>query len=233
MKQLEKIAVDNLSFNVNQGEIFGLLGPNGLGKTTTLRMISTLIRPEAGDIIVAGNSVVKYPQLVRKDIGFLTTDLKLDDHFSPNYLFHFFSNLYGIPPNIQEQRKKEIFEVFGIDKYAETKIANLSTGMKQKVSLAISIVHSPSVIIFDEPTNGLDILTSKLVENFLLKMKQEKKTIIISTHIFSIIENLCDQVGIIIDGNLYICESLKELTKMQSLEDVFFSLYNRIGRSNK
>ena len=125
-----KAAVDNLAFSAYRGEIFGLLGPNGAGKTTTLRMLSTLIRPDSGDAILDGCSVVNQPAEVRGKIGFLTSELKLEDFFTPNYLFDFFSELHGVDENTRNQRKKEMFERFGIDQFAEVKVANLSTGMK-------------------------------------------------------------------------------------------------------
>lgn len=221
----KKIAVNDLSFTARRGEIFGLLGPNGAGKTTTLRMISTLIRPDKGDIFVDGVSAVNQPEEVRAKVGFLTSELKLEDFFTPNYLFNFFSDLHGIEPGIRDERKKRLFVKFGIDKFAEVKVANLSTGMKQKVSLVISIVHDPEFIIFDEPTNGLDVLTARTVTDFLLELKAEGKTILVSTHIFSLIEKICDRVGIIMDGQMILCDTLKSLTAEMSLEDRFFYLY--------
>ncbi len=221
----KKIAVNDLSFTARRGEIFGLLGPNGAGKTTTLRMISTLIRPDKGEIFVDGVSAVSQPEEVRAKVGFLTSELKLEDFFTPNYLFNFFSDLHGIEPGIRDERKKRLFEKFGIDKFAEVKVANLSTGMKQKVSLVISIVHDPEFIIFDEPTNGLDVLTARTVTDFLLELKAEGKTILVSTHIFSLIEKICDRVGIIMDGQMILCDTLKSLTAEMSLEDRFFYLY--------
>ena len=221
----KKIAVNDLSFTARRGEIFGLLGPNGAGKTTTLRMISTLIRPDKGEIFVDGVSAVSQPEEVRAKVGFLTSELKLEDFFTPNYLFNFFSDLHGIEPDVRDARKKRLFEKFGIDKFAEVKVANLSTGMKQKVSLVISIVHNPEFIIFDEPTNGLDVLTARTVTDFLLELKAEGKTILVSTHIFSLIEKICDRVGIIMDGQMILCDTLKNLTAEMSLEDRFFYLY--------
>lgn len=223
------VAVNDLSFDVEKGEIFGLLGPNGAGKTTTLRMLSTLIKPDSGDVIVDGSSVTKEPGKVREKIGFLTSELKLEDFFTPNYLFDFFSDLYNVPAEIRKKRKAEIFERFGIDKFAEVKVGNLSTGMKQKVSLAISIVHDPDIIIFDEPTNGLDILTAKVVTDFLEDLKARGKTIILSTHIFSLVEKLCTRVAIIIDGKLTVCDSLENLTKDVSLETKFFEIYKEVA----
>lgn len=220
-----KVAVDDLSFNVRTGEIFGLLGPNGAGKTTTLRMLAALIEPDAGDALIQGVSVVREPMRVREIIGFLTSDLKLEDTFSPDYLFNFFSELRHIPPAVRDVRKAALFERFGIDQFAQTKIADLSTGMKQKASLAISLVHDPDVIIFDEPTNGLDVLTAKTVTDFLVELKAQGKTVLVSTHIFSLVEKVCDRVGVVIDGRMAALGTLDELTGGRSLEDAFFDLY--------
>ena len=220
-----KVAVNNLSFTANRGEIFGLLGPNGAGKTTTLRMLATLIRPDEGDATLDGVSVIKNPDAVRSRIGFLTGELKLEDFFTPSYLFDFFADLHGVDPAVAAKRKAELFAKFGIDRFAEVKVANLSTGMKQKVSLVISVVHDPDVIIFDEPTNGLDVLTAKVVTDFLLELRERGKTVILSTHIFSLVEKLCDRVGIIIDGRMVACDSLPAVCGGLSLEDRFFELY--------
>ncbi len=224
-KEKIKVAVDRLSFNAYEGEVFGLLGPNGAGKTTTLRMMATLIKPEEGDILMDGVSVVSHPEVVRGKIGFLTSELKLEEFFTPNYLFGFFSELYGIDKETMEKRKDQLFERFGISKFAEVKVADMSTGMKQKVSLAISLVHNPDIIIFDEPTNGLDVLTAKVVTDFLLELKAQGKTIIVSTHIFSLIEKICDRVGIIVDGTMVVCDTLENMTKDKCLEDKFFDIY--------
>lgn len=218
-------AVDGLSFEAYEGEIFGLLGPNGAGKTTTLRMLATLIKPDSGDAEIDGCSVVDEPDKVRQKIGFLTSELKLEEFFTPNYLFDFFSSLHGVDPEVSARRKRELFSRFGIDKFAEVKVADLSTGMKQKTSLAVSLVHDPDIIIFDEPTNGLDVLTAKVVTDFLVSLKEAGKTIIVSTHIFSLIEKLCDRVGIIIDGKMVVCDTLSALCGEKSLEDKFFDVF--------
>lgn len=220
-------AVDGLSFTAYRGEIFGLLGPNGAGKTTTLRMLATLISPDSGDAIVEGFSIVKQPAEVRSRIGFLTGELKLEDFFTPNYLFNFFCDLYSVDGAVRAQRKRQLFSRFGIDRFAEVKLANLSTGMKQKVSLVISVVNDPEFIIFDEPTNGLDVLTAKTVTDFLLELKAQGKTIILSTHIFSLVEKICDRVGVIIDGKLAALDTVANITREKNLEDVFFDIYAR------
>lgn len=222
-----KIAVNDLSFTAYRGEIFGLLGPNGAGKTTTLRMLATLIKPDSGNAFIDGKSIVTEDEAVRRKIGFLTSELKLEEFFTPNYIYDFFSELYGVEKHAAKQRKRELFSKFGIDKFAEIKIANLSTGMKQKISLVISIVHDPDFIIFDEPTNGLDVLTAKVVTDFLLELKSAGKTIILSTYIFSLVEKLCDRVGVIINGKLVALDTLENLTREKNLEDKFFDLYSQ------
>ncbi len=223
-----RVAVDGLSFSVNRGEIFGLLGPNGAGKTTTLRMLATLIKPDSGDAFIDGKSVVKEADAVRGKIGFLTSELKLEEFFSPSYLYDFFSELYGVERTVREERKRKLFAKFGIDRFAEIKFGNLSTGMKQKVSLVVSVVHDPDFIIFDEPTNGLDVLTAKVVTDFLEELRAAGKTVILSTHIFSLVEKLCDRVGIIIDGKLVALDTLENITKDSNLEDTFFGLYRKV-----
>lgn len=221
----KKIAVNGLSFQVKKGEIYGLLGPNGAGKTTTLRMLATLIKPDEGDATIDGFSVVKAPEKVRAKIGFLTSELKPDEFFTPSYLFDFFSELQNIPNHVRNERKKELFSRFGIDKFSETKISDLSAGMKQKTSIAVSLVHDPDFVIFDEPTNGLDVLTAKSVTDFLLELKARGKTVLLSTHIFSLVEKICDRAGIVVDGKLIAEDAVNALTKEKGLEDVFFDIY--------
>lgn len=228
LKKLQKpilTAVDDVSFKSYEGEVFGLLGPNGAGKTTTMRMIATLINPDSGDAVVDGFSIRTDPRKVRQNIGFLTNELKLDEFFTPNYLFDFFAELHGLSKNTAAQRKEELFSTFGIDNFAEVKVGQLSQGMRQKASLAISIVHDPNIIIFDEPTNGLDVITAKVVTDFLVRLKSEGKNIILSTHIFGLLENLCDRIGIIIDGKMVVCDTVAAIVGEKPLEDIFFEIY--------
>ena len=228
-----KVAVNNLSFEAYEGEVFGLLGPNGAGKTTTLRMIATLIKPDGGDCLVNGVSVVEEPEKVRENIGFLTSELKLEDYFTPNYLFDFFSEMHRVPADVRDERKERLFELFGIKKFAEVKVAELSTGMKQKVSLVVSIVHDPNIVIFDEPTNGLDVLTARVVTEFIVSLKEQGKTVVLSTHIFSLIEKVCDRVGIIVNGQMAVCDSIDAVKNGLSLEDRFFEIYKEYDGEEK
>lgn len=227
LKDNRKVAVNDLSFTAYPGEIFGLLGPNGAGKTTTLRAISTLIKPDMGDVIVGGTSAAENSYAVREKIGFLTSELKLEDHFTPNYLFKYFSKLHGVDDETIKERKEFLFKRFGIEVFKDVKVGDLSTGMKQKTSIAISLVHDPDFIIFDEPTNGLDVLTARSVMDYLVELKVKGKTVIVSTHILSVVDKICDRVGIIIDGEMKLCDTLekvKSYDKSFDLENVFFSL---------
>ncbi len=224
----KKTAVNGLSFSARKGEIYGLLGPNGAGKTTTLRMLSTLIKPDAGDAFVCGHSIVKEPEKVRDKIGFMTGELKLEGFFTPDYLFDFFGSMHGMQKNMIQERKQTLFSRFGIDKFAGVRVKDLSTGMLQKVSLVVSIVHDPEVVIFDEPTNGLDVLTAKVVTDFLVELKEMKKSVLLSTHIFSLVEKLCDRAGIIVDGKMALEGSLDEVRGDRTLEDKFFEIYRGI-----
>ena len=131
-------AIKGISFEVNQGEVIALIGANGAGKTTTLRMLATLIKPDSGDAVLDGSSIVNAPEEVRSKIGFLTSELKLEGFFTPNYLYNFFSDLYGVEPAVRDERKKRLFDRFGITQFAEVKVKDMSTGMKQKFTLVIS-----------------------------------------------------------------------------------------------
>lgn len=223
-----KIAVNGLSFSLRKGEMFGLLGTNGAGKTTTLRMIATLIKPNSGSITVDGIDALREPAKIRSKIGFLTSELKLEEFFSPNYMFDYFSKLHGVPAEVTAERKAQLFARLGINEFAEVKIGDLSTGMKQKVSIAVSLVHDPDIIIFDEPTNGLDIITAKAVTDFLIDLKEKGKTLLISSHIFSLIEKTCDRVGIMVDGKMALVEDVANILQGSTLEDRFFEIHTAL-----
>lgn len=228
IKLNKKVAVDNINFSAKEGEIFGLLGPNGAGKTTTLRSIATLLKPTEGQIKVQGFDVVEQSEEVRKRIGFLTNELKLDTNFTPKYTMKFFGSLYGMSGDELNKRTEELFEYFGINEFADKKIDELSTGMKQKLSIAVSLVHNPEVVIFDEPTNGLDIITAKSVTDYLLQLKQRGKLIIVSTHIMTVASKLCDRIAIIIKGKVVADGTIQEIieqNKANDLEEAFFKLY--------
>ncbi len=232
-KDTIKKAVDDLSLTVYPGEIFGLLGTNGAGKTTTLRCLATLLKPTEGTITVDGFDVRRDSGKVREKISFLTNEIKMDPYFTPDYLFSFFGKLRGMDHAQIDARKKELFEYFGIMDFKDKKVEELSTGMKQKVAIAVSLVHDPDIVIFDEPTNGLDIVTARAVLDYLRKLKEQGKTVIVSTHVMSEAQKLCDRIAIIIDGRLTALGTLEELeqqTGAGDLEDAFFELYRQHGK---
>jgi len=220
--------VADVSFSVKDGVIFGLLGPNGAGKTTLMQMIATLLIPSQGDILINGLNTRTDEREIRRNIGFLTSEVKLDPFSTPDKLFRFFGDLYGIDRKTVEQRKEESFARFDIAPFAQKKIIELSTGMKQKISIAISLIHNPPVVIFDEPTNGLDILTARQVTDYLRELRASGRTILLSTHIFSVSQDLCDEIAVLVDGHVVALgsiASLKETTGTGSFEDAFFRLY--------
>ncbi|MGB3973740.1 MAG: ABC transporter ATP-binding protein [Peptococcia bacterium] len=232
-KRDTKVAVDNLSLTARKGEIFGLLGPNGAGKTTTLRCIATLLKPSEGQVKVAGYDTITEAAEVRKRIAFLTTEIKLDPNFTPRYLFNFFGSLHRVEPDLLEARRRNLFDYFGITDFENKKIDELSSGMKQKAAIAVSLVHDPEIVIFDEPTNGLDIITARSVLEYLKVLRDQGKLVVISTHIMSEAERLCDRLAIIIDGKKVADGTLEEIytaTATDNLEDAFFLLYQREAR---
>lgn len=231
-----RVAVSDVSLRAEKGEIFGLLGSNGAGKTTTLRCIATLLKPTEGTVLVDGFDTVKDADKVREKIGFLTNDIKLDPQFSVDYLFDFFGKLHNMKDDDIRTRKSELFNYFGIEEFKTKKIEELSTGMKQKAAIAVSLAHDPDIIIFDEPTSGLDIITARLVTDYLKKLRNEGKLIVISTHIMSEAEALCDRIAIIIEGKK-ICENtIPEILKeynVTNLEDAFFKMYKLNHKEDK
>lgn len=221
--------VEDVSFSVRKGQIFGLLGPNGAGKTTLMQMIATLLFPTRGTISVCGLNTSTQEREIRKNIGFLTSEVKLDPFSTPDKLFDFFGDLYQLDRATIAAKKEESFERFGIGPFAGKKIMELSTGMKQKISIAISLIHNPPVVIFDEPTNGLDILTAHQVTDYLRELGASGHAVLLSTHIFSVAESLCDELAIIVDGRIVAqgnVPDLKEITGTDSFENAFFKLYS-------
>lgn len=231
VKSNMKVAVRDVSLTAREGEIFGILGPNGAGKTTLLRCVATLLKPTEGQITVNGFDTIKDGEQVRRSIAFLTNEVKLDAHFSPKYLFRFFGRLYGMKEEEIEARRKELFEYFGITNFEDKRIEELSTGMKQKASIAVSLVHDPDIIIFDEPTNGLDIITARAVTDYLKILKEQGKLVVVSTHIMPEAQKLCDRMAMIINGSCVFQGTLEEALEQnqaQDLEDAFFEIYRQV-----
>src|ERR1700687_6114032 len=223
-KRGEVCAVDQVSFRCRPGEIFGLLGANGAGKTTTLRMLATILTPSEGTATVAGYDVKKEPQKVRSRVGFLSTATALYGRLSAQEMVEYFGRLHGLDEPTLRRRIDEIFARLEMKDSRDRRCDNLSTGMKQKVSIARTLVHDPSVMIFDEPTVGLDVMAARTIIGFIRVCRDRGKRVIFSTHVMSEVEKVCDHIGIIHDGRLLAEGTLAELRQRsgkQDLEDIF------------
>lgn len=220
-------AVDQVSFCCQPGQIYGLLGANGAGKTTTLRLLATLLQPTHGTAKVANFDICQQPGEVRKKVGFLSTATALYGRLTAVETIRYFGRLSGLEEAALQKRVEELMTRLGITEFANSRCDKLSTGMKQKVSLARTLIHDPSVMIFDEPTNGLDVMAARTIVQFIRDCKQRGKTIIFSSHVMSEVEKLCDVIGIIHNGKLRLEGTLAELrqrTGTQELEDIFVHL---------
>lgn len=217
-------AVDGITFDCRAGEIFGLLGANGAGKTTTLRVLSTILKPDGGSAAVMGHDVATDPESVRRNLGFNSATTGLYPRLTARETLDFFARINGVPAEQVRPRVEGLIERFGIGAYADARVDRLSQGMKQKVSIARTVVHNPPVLIFDEPTVGLDILNALEMLKVISEFRSEGKTIIFSTHIMSEAEKLCDRIAIIHGGRIHACDTLANLrasTGKHYLEDVF------------
>ena len=237
VKQLTKVfhdkkkgkitAINNIDFHCQKGQIFGLLGPNGAGKTTTLRILATMMVPTAGDVLVNGYHVIKAAHKVRQSIGFLSGETGLYDRFTPRETIRFFGKINSMSEQKIEKRMAEIFNIMGIEHFQDVRVDKLSTGMKQKLSIARAIIHDPPVLILDEPTAGLDIITAKVVIETIREFRNQGKCIIFSTHQMHEAEKLCDEIAIIHQGKLLSVGTLEDLIKqfpVGDLEELFFKL---------
>ena len=226
-------AVADISFTCKPGRIFTLLGPNGAGKTTTLRMIATLLKPTRGTITVAGFDVARQPQDVRRSIGFLTGTTKLYERLTCTEIVKYYADLHGMDRERFRKRKEELFTLLGIDEFADRRIGKLSTGMRQKVSIARTMIHDPAVVVFDEPTVGLDVITARHIIDLIRSCKSAGKTVIFSTHIMGEVSLLSDDLAIIHKGKL--CyngtyEGFRASMKGNSLEEAFIQLVEEVDR---
>jgi sodium transport system ATP-binding protein len=223
-------AARDVSFECRAGEVFGLLGPNGAGKTTTLRMLSTVLRPTSGTATVAGRDIVADPIGVRRAIGFLSGNTGLYGRLTPRETLRYFGRLHRMEPGRLDARIEEVLDIFEIRPWADVRCESLSTGTRQKTSIARAIVHDPPVLILDEPTLGLDILVASAMVRFIAECRTRGKCVLFSTHIMSEVEKLCDRVGIIHRGEVRAIGTLDELrarTGKRFVEDIFMALVER------
>ena len=227
-KEFDKlVAVNDVSFAARPGAIFGLLGPNGAGKTTTLRMLATILAPTAGTGSVAGADIQREPLEVRRRIGFLSASTGLYPRLTGREIFHYFGTLFGLPENELEARIEELIEAFDLSVFVDQRCESLSSGQKQRISIARAVLHDPKVLILDEPTTGLDILATGDMIDFIAARRSAGRCVLFSTHVLSEAERLCDRIGIIDRGRVLAVgtiDELRERTGRQYLDEVFRSL---------
>jgi sodium transport system ATP-binding protein len=226
-KRGEVRAVDDVSFTAHPGEIFGVLGPNGAGKTTLLRVLATILAPTAGTATVAGHDIRRDAQRVRTNIGFLTGSAGLYERLTPREFLAYFGELNGMRSDVITARTKDLFDTLDIHEFADRRCDKLSTGQKQRVSIARAILHNPPVLFFDEPTSGLDIMAARTVVGFIRRCRDEGRTVIFSTHIMSEVEALCDRIAIIYQGRLAAIGTLEEL-RARTGETMFENVFLRL-----
>lgn len=220
-------AVDDVSFVCRPGQIYGLLGANGAGKTTTLRMLATILEPTHGTARLCGHDIVEHPERVRANCGFLSTATALYPRLTAREMVEYFGRLNGLNGETLEKRIDDLFDRLNMHDFSDRRCDKLSTGMKQKTSIARTLVHDPPVMIFDEPTLGLDIMTARTIIEFISECRDRGKTVIFSTHVMREVEKLCDVVGIIQNGKLLAEGTLEQLKQRQGendLEEVFVKI---------
>jgi sodium transport system ATP-binding protein len=224
------LAVDHISFDAHAGEVFGLLGPNGAGKTTTMRILCTVLRPTSGTVQLAGFDVVEQASQVRQNIGFLSANTAIYDRMSAWELVEYFAQLYGLEGERLRTRMEEVFQSLSMNDFRDVLGAKMSTGMRQKVSIARATVHDPPILIFDEPTMGLDVLVARAVLENIERLRDQGKCIVYSTHIMREVEKLCDRVAIVSRGKIRAAGTLDELRQQhaqEDLEELFFALVSQ------
>lgn len=217
-------AVAGLNLTCRPGRVFSLLGPNGAGKTTTLRMIATLLKPTSGTITVAGIDAATHPREVRSKIGFLTGSTRLYERLTPEEVVRYYADLHNVAPAKFKQRRDELFSLLGIEEFAQRRIGKLSTGMRQKVSIARTMIHDPEVIIFDEPTVGLDVITARHILDLIRSCRSQGKTVLFSTHVMGEVSLLSDDLAIMHNGKLCYSgtyEAFRASMQSPSLEEEF------------
>lgn len=231
-KKEDFYAVKNITFDVKEGEILGILGPNGAGKTTLLRMLGGILTPTCGDINVCGHDYSIDKNTAKKEIGYLSGNTKLYNRLSPRELLTTFASLYEMEKEDIDESIDEIIKIMDMEKFIDNRIENLSTGQTQRTSIARCLIHSPKIYIFDEPTLGLDVISSKSIIDFMKSEKKRGKTVIYSTHYMEEAESLCDIILMIHQGEIIAMgtpSELKEMTNTNNLRDVFISLASERG----
>lgn len=229
----EFTALNGISFDAMPGQIYGLLGPNGAGKTTALRILSTVLKPTTGTAIVNGFDVTTHPEMVRRQIGFVSCNTAIYDRMTSWEMVHYFGQLYGMEPEKLQIRMESLFEKFQMNEIRNVLCSKMSTGMKQKVSIVRAMVHNPPVLVFDEATSGLDILVAREVLKTVEQLCHQGKCVIFSSHIMSEVKRLCDRVAIMNRGNILAEGTIKQLSEKYEQDDLEELFYEMISDSEQ
>ncbi len=227
-KYADLVAVNDVSFSVDEGEVFGLLGPNGAGKTTAIRLLNCIIKPTSGTALVNGYDILKEEMKVKEITGLLAESPGLYEKLSAYEFLEFMAALYDVPENIAPARIDELLKLFGLEGRRDYLLEGYSRGMKQRILLASALIHDPPILFLDEPTSTLDPRAALMVKNLIKKLSEDAgKTIFISSHILPVVEELCDRIGIINRGRLVALGTLDEIlkrTNKATLEEAFISI---------
>ena len=231
------VAVDRLSFSVKEGEVYGLLGPNGAGKTSTLRMILGLLQPTSGDAIVDGFEVSKFPDEVKRRIGLVSASAGLYQWLSPREMLLFFADLYSINTTVARERLESLADLLDLRRFLDQRCSTLSTGQKQRVTLARALMHDPPIMLLDEPTRGLDVIGTHVIFQYIGLLRSQGKSVVVSTHRLDEASKICDRMGLLHQGTLRHegnFEELQRATRCATLFDMFLQLMDQppLGTSN-
>lgn len=224
------IAVNHLSLTVQAGEVYGLLGPNGAGKTTTLRMMLGLLPPTSGDVTVAGVSVTQHPEEVKRRIGLVSASAGLYQWLTPRETLHYFADLYGVEPSLAEDRVRELSQLLDFERFIDQRSSTLSTGQKQRITLARALMHDPPIMLLDEPTRGLDVIGTHVVFEYLEHLRSVGKAVVLCTHRLDEASHVCDRMGLLHRGQLQHEGSFAELQRATGCATLYEMFLQLIGR---
>ncbi len=217
-------AVDDLSLDVNSGELFGFLGPNGAGKTTTIKMMTGLLKPDKGSITINKHNIILEDLMAKKQFGYLPENIELYENLSGIQYLNFMADIYDVDIEQRQQRSLELAEMLNMKDVLADSISSYSQGMKRKIAIIGTLLHNPKIWILDEPLSGLDPKSSYNIKNLMKKHTEEGNTVFFSTHVMEIAENICDRIGIINQGKLIALDNIDKIKKDKTLENVFLEL---------
>ncbi len=233
IRQKSLRVLNDVNITCQPGRVFSLLGPNGAGKTTMLRIIATILKATEGQIKVCGIDLAENPRDARGCMGFLTGTTGLYERLTPNEVIRYFGTLEGLDRNAIENRKERLYNLLDMHEFANKRIGKLSTGMKQKVSICRTMIHDPDVVVFDEPTTGLDVITARNIIELIRDCKEQNKTVIFSSHIMSEVDLLCDDLAIIHNGKILFNDTMETFRKQMETSNLTEEFIHIVHQADK